>query len=203
MIFQHLKRQDANPIIRIALPIDRRFQSVLGTYFWSEIDFQRFPMKFRWKNMKKLIFRWPQNRTFRPFFDPGTPLLNWCAILRSQKGPKKWPKREKVYFQVTRRRDQKMYRKIDENVVVSAREIINSIQGFPLYFENRPFQKSPPKTMPKDLQNHAQIVPQFQKCLKKGGPKKGSKTGLQKVNFFSTPDAFPTSWISACRSQSN
>ena len=35
-----------------------RFQAVLdlGTYFWSEIDFQRFPIKFRWKIMKKLNF---------------------------------------------------------------------------------------------------------------------------------------------------
>ena len=78
-----------------------------------------------------------------------------------------------------------MCRKIDENVVVLARRIIKKPLGFPLYFENRPFQKSTPKTMPKDLQNHPQIGPQFEKCLKKRVPKKGRKLEHQKANFLS------------------
>ena len=33
-----------------------------------------------------------------PFFDPGTPLLNWCAKMRSQKGAQKGSKTWKSWF---------------------------------------------------------------------------------------------------------
>ena len=78
-----------------------------------------------------------------------------------------------------------MYRNIDENVVVLARRIIKIPLVFIRFFENRPFQKSTPKTMPKDLQNHPQIGPQFEKCLIKRAPKMGRKLEHQKVNFLS------------------
>ena len=53
-----------------------------------------------------------------------------------------------------------------------------------MYFENRPFQKSVPESTSKGLQNQAHFGPQFQKCLKKGGPEKWSKTGAKKSYFL-------------------
>ena len=77
-----------------------------------------------------------------------------------------------------------MCRKIDENGVALARKTIKKPLAFMRFFENQPFQKRTLKTMPKDHQNHPQIGPQFQKCLKKSGPKKGSKTGAPKSYFL-------------------
>ena len=84
-----------------------------------------------------------------------------------------------------RRRGQEKHRKIDENEVVSGRESSDSTWGFLVYSENRPFQKSVPRSTSKDLPNRAHFGPEFRKCLKKGGPEKGSKTGAQKSYFLS------------------
>ena len=73
---------------------------------------------------------------------------------------------------------------MDENVVVSGRESSDSTWGFLVYSENRLFQKSGPRSTAKDLQNRAHFGPEFRKCLKKGGPEKGSKTGAPKSYFL-------------------
>ena len=85
---------------------------------------------------------------------------------------------------MSRRRDQKKHRKIDENEVVSGRESSDSTLGFLVYSENRPFQKSVPRSTSKDLPNRAHFGPEFRKCLKKGGHEKGSKTGAPKSYFL-------------------
>ena len=68
-----------------------------------------------------------------------------------------------------------MSRKIDENGVALARKTIKKPLVFIRFFQNRPFQKRTLKTTPNDLQNHPQIAPKFEKCLKTGVPKKGGK----------------------------
>ena len=99
-------------------------------------------------------------------------------------GPKRAKNVKKLIFGCPGGGANKKHRKIDENVIVSGRESSDSTWGFLVYSENRPFQKSVPRSTSKDLQNRAHFGPEFRKCLKKGGHEKGSKTGAPKSYFL-------------------
>ena len=80
--FVPLKRQDGNRIIRIALPIDRRFQAVLGTYFSLPSSSRnlflvrnRFPTFSHEISLKKHEKTW-KNDYFKSFLIENS----WCKF---------------------------------------------------------------------------------------------------------------------------